>query len=206
MAKLKAPLLSLGASGAIGEAIVYFPWKGLDVAREYVVPANPNTALQQTQRGYLSAAVIDIHAAQGHATNPLVEADAMAYALWGSNEPSPRTWFNQAIKNALDVARAGNTPTVFRAAHTTPLVDSLGVGIYSDEIDAVNITAATFFYGTSKTALINSLAGIINAPANYIQVVIPNLVTGQKYFWQLRVDVGENCEGSESGIYYGYPL
>jgi len=30
MAKLKAPLLSFGASGAIAKAIVYFGWKGLN--------------------------------------------------------------------------------------------------------------------------------------------------------------------------------
>ncbi|GAI75819.1 unnamed protein product, partial [marine sediment metagenome] len=43
MAKLKGPLFSLGASGALGEAVVYFPWKGLNVVREYVIPSNPKT-------------------------------------------------------------------------------------------------------------------------------------------------------------------
>ncbi|GAI80781.1 unnamed protein product, partial [marine sediment metagenome] len=94
MAKLKAPLLSFGASGAIAKAVVYFPWKGLNVAREYVIPANPKTTLQTTQRGYLSAAVDAIHAAQADPTNPIVEADTVAYALYGSCEPTPRTWFN----------------------------------------------------------------------------------------------------------------
>ena len=54
MAKLKAPLLSLGASGAIGRSIVFFPWKGLDCAREYVIPSNPKSTGQLTQRGYLT--------------------------------------------------------------------------------------------------------------------------------------------------------
>ncbi|GAI68425.1 unnamed protein product [marine sediment metagenome] len=89
MAKLKAPLLSFGASGAIAKAVVYFPWKGLNVAREYVIPANPRTALQTTQRGYLTAAVDGVHAAQADATNPLDSEDASAYALYGSCEPTP---------------------------------------------------------------------------------------------------------------------
>ncbi|GAJ23952.1 unnamed protein product, partial [marine sediment metagenome] len=64
MAKLKAPLLSFGASGAIAKAVVYFPWKGLNVAREYVIPSNPRTKLQTDQRDYLTDAVETIHAFQ----------------------------------------------------------------------------------------------------------------------------------------------
>lgn len=206
MAKLKAPLLSLGASGQISKTLVFFPWKGLNVVREFIIPANPNTTLQQTQRGYVTAAVAAIHAAQALVAQSLDETDTIAYALWASVVKAATTWFNQAVKNWLDVSRAGNTPTIFRGGHTTPLVDSLGVGVYSDEIDGVDITAATFFYGTSKTALINSIAAAIDAPNNYANVVIPGLTTGVKYYWQLRVDVGENCEGCRSGIYYGYPL
>jgi len=40
VSKLKAPLLSLGASGQIGKSLVFFGWKGLDVVREYVIPSN----------------------------------------------------------------------------------------------------------------------------------------------------------------------
>lgn len=57
MAILKAPLLSFGASGKIADTLVHFTWKGLNVVREHVIPANPRTAAQQTQRGYWGAAV-----------------------------------------------------------------------------------------------------------------------------------------------------
>jgi hypothetical protein len=205
MAKLKAPLLSLGASGALGKTLVFFPWKGLAVAREYVVPSNPKTTAQTTQRGYVTAAVDDIHAAQIAASEPLVEVDKSAYALLASLEPSPRTWFNQAVKNAVDVAVAGDTPTVFRGGASTPGDGTLAIEIYSDEIDLTNITAAHVFYGTSKTALLNSLACTITGGSNKADKTIPSLTNGQKYYWQVRVDAGENCEGAVSGIYYGTP-
>lgn len=57
MAIVKAPLLSLGASGALGKTLVGTTWKGIKVLREYVVPANPQTAGQVTQRGYMTTAV-----------------------------------------------------------------------------------------------------------------------------------------------------
>jgi len=50
MAKTTAPLLSFGASGQVAKAQVYATWRGVPYARRYVVPANPNSAAQQTTR------------------------------------------------------------------------------------------------------------------------------------------------------------
>lgn len=46
MAKVTGPLYSMSASGKIGNALVFFGWKGISVVREWVIPANPKTALQ----------------------------------------------------------------------------------------------------------------------------------------------------------------
>lgn len=200
MAKLKAPLFSLGAAGAIGKAIVYFGWKGLDVVREYVVPANPQTAPQTTQRGYLTNAVDRIHAAQGRGTNPLDADDVAAYALLGSTFPTPRTWFNQACKEMVDAQVASKTYPVFYDGSATPGVDSLVMQMYA-HYDAP--TAGKFYYGTSKTALINSEDAIVAGSS--ISKTISGLTTGVKYFVQFRPDVGDPAEGCNSGIYYGTP-
>lgn len=50
MAKTRAPLLSWSASGAIADTQVYSRWKGRPYVRQYVIPANPNTAAQQQTR------------------------------------------------------------------------------------------------------------------------------------------------------------
>lgn len=51
MAKVTAPLLSFGARGQIGKAIVFAKWRGVDYARQRVIPANPKTLAQQETRG-----------------------------------------------------------------------------------------------------------------------------------------------------------
>ncbi len=51
MAKLTAPILSFGGSGAIAKTLVFASWRGVKYARQYVVPSNPDTALQQGVRG-----------------------------------------------------------------------------------------------------------------------------------------------------------
>lgn len=50
MAKLTGPLLSFGAKGQLGKAMVTASWKGIPYARQYVVPANPRTTAQQAVR------------------------------------------------------------------------------------------------------------------------------------------------------------
>lgn len=57
MAKVTAPLLSLGASGKIANTLVASVWKGIPYMRQYVVPANPKTVDQVAHRAAFTAAV-----------------------------------------------------------------------------------------------------------------------------------------------------
>lgn len=50
MAKVSGPLFSLEARGKIADAVVYFPWKGLHVVRQWLIPANPQSTDQGDQR------------------------------------------------------------------------------------------------------------------------------------------------------------
>jgi hypothetical protein len=50
MAKVTGPLYSMGASGKLGNALVFFPWKGLNVVREWLVPTNKESSGQGNVR------------------------------------------------------------------------------------------------------------------------------------------------------------
>lgn len=50
MAKVSGPLFSVEASGKFGSALVFFPWKGINVVRQLIKPANPRTGGQGDQR------------------------------------------------------------------------------------------------------------------------------------------------------------
>lgn len=50
MAKISAPLLSMGARGTIGKSVTFAKWRGVDYARQRVIPANPRTVAQQANR------------------------------------------------------------------------------------------------------------------------------------------------------------
>jgi hypothetical protein len=205
MAKLKAPLLSLGASQQLGKTLVFFPWKGLNVAREYVVPANPRTASQTTQRGYLSDAVEQVHESQASASYPLNEYDTKAYDVVGSNRATPRTWFNEVVKQWVDQKVAALFGAIFRGAIITEgdgQVD-LEFSWQKDPDSANNITAGDFYYGTSKTALIHSQVAVI--AAGVISATIAGLTNGTKYYFQFRATAHADFVGARSGIYHGTP-
>lgn len=208
MAKLKAPLLSLGASGKLGGVLVFFNWKGIDVVREYVVPTNPNTALQQTQRGYITAAVAMVHTAQARAANALDSADQVAYSNLANALGKVMTWFNMACKLWLDVKRATEIPCVYSNGHTSnPLTTSIYAILYLNEETASQLAAGKFYFGTTRTNLINAVTATLSIGAH---IRVDNvdcsafLTAGIKYYWQFRPDAGDPCEGADSGIYYFY--
>jgi hypothetical protein len=50
MAKVTGPLMSMSASGKLADALVFFGWKGRNVVRGFVVPANPEDPKQGDNR------------------------------------------------------------------------------------------------------------------------------------------------------------
>lgn len=50
MAKVTGPLMSMSASGKLANSLVFFAWKGNNVVREYLKPANPRSSAQGDQR------------------------------------------------------------------------------------------------------------------------------------------------------------
>jgi len=50
MAKVTGPLMSMSASGKLGDSIVFSIWKGNAYVRQFVVPSNPQTGDQGDQR------------------------------------------------------------------------------------------------------------------------------------------------------------
>lgn len=205
MAKLKGPLMSLGASGALGKTLVFFGWKGIDVAREYVVPSNPKTSGQTTQRGYVTAAVAKIHSCQALAADPLDQDDLSAYAALGSTRSTPRTWFNEIVKLWVDCKVAGDVPIVYcNGTISDPTATTFDCEIDIEEETGSQLAAGKFYFGTSKTALIHSATASVTAGdcvALINQDLSAFLTAGEKYYMQFRPDSGDPCEGAVSGIY-----
>ena len=124
MAKVDAPLLSLGATGTIGKALTFCTWKGLNVCKTRPVPSNPKTADQVTQRGHFADAVDKWH------STLYVAADLIAWATRVGKQRLIMTGFNLFVKFFIDVAVSGDT-----------FAEYYGIaGVYSAVSDKVTIT------------------------------------------------------------------
>jgi hypothetical protein len=206
MAKLRLPLLSLEARGALGESIVFFPWKGINAARKYVIPANPRTQPQLTQRGYITDIVALVHTSQGRVANPLNAGDTIAYSLYSRTLGKVMTWFNAVVKQCIEQKVATLHYSLLKDGTFTPGVDQVTCHLSTDQEPTApnNITAGTWHWGTSPTALNNSVAATVVAPN--IDNVIAGLTTGTKYYFQFRASAHVDYLGVRSGIYFATPL
>lgn len=187
MAKLKAPLLSLGAAGAIGKSLVFFNWKGLDVVREYVIPTNPKSDDQVAQRNKLTAGVTDWH------STLLTDADRAAWKLQASVFAIPMTAFNAFVKMVIRVMLADLTHLLLYELTATRTADTTATVTVKA---ASELPSGHCWYGETKSAL------YIDKPATYADSTWTASLTGltknKKYF--AKFSHGGAGQGGDSGI------
>ena len=113
MAKVTGPLMSMSASGKLANAIVYFPWKGIHVVREWLKPANPQTADQGDQRliaGALGRATSVVHTTSDFA------AEIREYMATGLTWPAAISKY--MIDNVVNNGTAWDALVTEYEAHT----------------------------------------------------------------------------------------
>lgn len=101
MAKIKAGILSKVSGKVAG--VVGGTWKGVNYLRELVKPANPNTPLQQAQRGKMSFVVATARQLVGDVLNPYL--NKFCKTMSGYN------WFCKE-----NIGRLAGTPLKFTEA------------------------------------------------------------------------------------------
>ena len=101
MAKVTGPLFSMSASGKIGDALVFFGWKGINVVREWLIPTNKQSAAQGNRRvmfGGSGRAVGEIYPKPGYATVGAFAQQLIDLAL----VPGGQTKQSYLVKYILD--------------------------------------------------------------------------------------------------------
>lgn len=148
-ATLTAPLFSFGAAGQLAKSLVFFSWKGLKVVRSYVVPANPKTANQTTQRSHMTAAVAEWHAATYTAD------DVTAWNRLAGIAAAIMSGFNRMCQEFITEIIAGNTWERLEGVAVSGVVGDLFTVTVNK---AAGGNAPTLWWGTRKTHFPNSVA------------------------------------------------
>lgn len=114
MAKLVGPLMSLEARGKLGDALVYFPFKGRNVVRAWTIPTNPRDIDQKLIRqkiGSLGKFVSKII----RVTSVIVNGSKM-YQLVKADTPATQIWNAWLVKKAIDDLKTDANFTALSAA------------------------------------------------------------------------------------------
>ena len=145
MAILKGPLFSVDARGKLADSLVYMIWKGINDVRKYVVPANPKSDLQTTQRGYMTSTVALWHSTAFNA------ADLAAFSNWAAVESKAMSGFNRFVKDVVNAYIASET------IHPTFALAVSDVTSSGFKVAATGETGDTYtlYYGKSPTNMHN---------------------------------------------------
>jgi len=104
MAKVRGPLYSIDARGAIADAMVFGGWKGIPWVREQFYPQQPRTADQVAQRTIFTQSVSKWHDLTADQQVDWQRAiDRKGYRMSGFN-----FFVSEYIKSML----AGETPSI----------------------------------------------------------------------------------------------
>ncbi len=190
MAKLTGPFFSLKASGQLGKTLVAFPWKGLNCLRTYVIPANPKTSGQTTQRDYFTDSVTEWH---GAAYNDL---DVGAWNRLAGIAADIMSGFNRMIRSFINEAILGNTWERLYQAIVSGVV-AVGFDVSIKKTSGGN--APTLYWGTSKTHMPNSLA-MTDMTGDLWSATAGSLTANTLYYFY--IDVGASgADYARTGIY-----
>ena len=190
MAKLTGPLMSIDARGKLANAMVFIGWKGLKTVRQWVKPANPNTAGQQTIRSYFTSAVAKFHLLTG--------ADKAAWDPRTAGQPL--SGFNLFVKKVINVLKVAsgiwiNINAVSAVAATRVVTATFDA--------AVIIGNAKVKWGLSSGTYPNEQAntGAITAGTPYPFPALAAGVSGQTYFYIITGVGAVSTTNGESGEY-----
>lgn len=192
MAKIKTPLLSLGASGSLGKSIVFGTWKGIATARQHVVPANPKTAAQTEQRDIMTKCV---ECWRGGLTGDGVKAGWNKFATASGKAQSGFNAFtSSAAKGMVQVQDFG---VVASAADMSD--NQLDLTLVNAHDNAASAEAGLFrlIYGATPSQMLDE----VSAPLGQSGEVTFTMVGTGTVYCQVLKDAGLLTALPRSGIF-----
>lgn len=141
MAKVSGPLFSLSASGKIGDAIVYFGWKGINTVRQWLVPANPESEGQGDARVMLGGTgkAVGMMEVSSEYHQQLIDLDLI---------PAGQTKQSYIVKYILDHYLTNNTTY---ASELAALTGATAYTSWQSAADDLGLTAFGLAYATVAT-------------------------------------------------------
>lgn len=195
MAKVTAPLLSLGASGTIGKTLTFGKWKGINTARQRITPANPRSTGQTAQRSIMSNVVAFW---RGFMTGLLAKA---AWNRDATASGKPQSGFNAFTSAATKVA-AQVVAGSFAIGCSDQSVDGIIIDMANLDDGTAGDEAGDFSLavGASPNQMLNSYDAALAIGAGTFDVSA-DFAAGDVVYAQLTKTAGTIVGAKRSGIF-----
>ncbi len=143
MAKLTGPLFSLDARGKLGSSLVFIGWKGIKTVRQWLKPANPQSADQ----GNVRCIIGGLGRAIGKVAKDSTFHDKIKDLELIPDQQSKQSYLVQYIKDHY-LGGAGATLTGYYASQLASLAGHTKVTSFSVGANALGILAFDVDYDT----------------------------------------------------------
>lgn len=174
MAKVKGGLFSLGAEGKIAGKTIHRKLKGIKTAKKYVIPGNPKTEDQKTQRDYLKDAVL------GWKTDGYYEQDITAWCLYASIQKKILSGYNVFLRERINADKDDKTWTKLT---NCIISDITGVGC-KVVINVASDMTGKLFIGTSKVLMNREVSGVFNT--DHYTFTVTGLLPETRYYLYIK--------------------
>ena len=162
MAKVTGPLMSMSASGKLADAIVFSIWKGQAYVRQWLVPANPQSAAQGNQRTMLAG----LGRAVGKVTvSSVFDTKLAALGVIPSGQSKQSYLVKYILDHYLDTVTNYTSELAAATGHTAytsfqASADDLGITAFSLAYDSIGVfDKALGLYLIAKTAIALGFTG-----------------------------------------------
>jgi len=202
MALVTAPLLSLDASGAVGDAIVFSKWKGRNYVRALVRPSNPKSGGQVGMRAmfkFLTQGWSSVPAGDQATWEALAEAAAV----------SP---FNSFMQKNLLRNRNFLAPTRDYPATEAQTVDEIDTFTAVAGVRQITITLSVMYTNTQNwgyllyrslstgfTPAFDNLIAVIPSNAGDDSIFVDTPLDPDEYFYDVKPFTQDGVIGSLDG-------
>ena len=195
MAKLTGPLMSLDARGTIAKTITYSGWKGIKVARQRVVPANPNTAAQAAQRALMTT-VVEFW----RNTNLAAEAKT-AWGRLATAGGLAQSGFNAFASAALKIA-AQDADASMVSSFDSPSASGVSFGVSNIDDFATGDESGTFTaqYGNLVGNMVYTATSTISTGFLSFDVSA-NFSASDVIYMRIVKDAGSVVSADRSGVW-----
>lgn len=140
MAKVTGPLFSMEARGALGKALVFSGWKGVQYVRQFVTPANPQSGAQGDVRLVLGGLA--------KACSP-IEKDSTFYDRFIDSVPSGQSWISYLIQYMYNILYPNATTY---EAMITAVQGHTAYTDWQDAADDANLNCFDLDYKSTSSA------------------------------------------------------